>query len=406
MNKARTASCAAAVFALAVSFAANAQDETCDRNHYILDYPVPPSSAAWIATGNLNLARSGHTATLLADGRVLVAGGVGTGPAALASAEIYDPATEQWTFTGNLTKPRVGHTATLLPSGKVLVIGGDGGLEPTAGTAELYDPATGGWTATSAPNTRRWAFTATLLNTGKVLVTGGVDIDDNTLVSGELYDPATDTWSYTGRLVIGRFFHTATPLQDGRVLVVGGWFDDLYQASMSAVELYDPVAGTWSSAARLSQARSFHSATTLQDGRVLVAGGYQHDQDSNQDPTGFFTNPTSLDGAELFDPATGTWTIVDNLSRAREGHTATLLPDGEVLVVGGFDWTARQGVTGAELYEVATAAWLDGGSSSPTGSTATLLPNGTVLFAGGEVEFIGATTSLNSAELYIPGGCH
>jgi N-acetylneuraminic acid mutarotase len=395
MKRFRTASWAATFFALAASFALNAQDTTCGKNHYILDYAVTPSIAA---TGNLNVARSAHTATLLPDGRVLVAGGRGPGLAALDSAEIYDPATGIWTVTGSLAKPRVWHTATLLPRGKVLVVGGELASEP-AGTAELYDPATGSWTPTGSLNTPRIGFTATLLATGQVLVAGGVDNSDQTLASAELYDPSSGTWSFTGNLITGRFFHTATPLQDGRILVVGGWTDDFFQTSTNRAELYDPTTGIWSSAASLSLARSFHTATRLADGKVLVAGGYRDNHVRIPGSPGTFYVPTSLDQAELFDPISSTWEMVANLNGARAQHTATLLPGGEVLVAGGYDWNIHLNVGAAELYEAATDTWTNIASlgSARYLHTATLLADGTVLVAGGD----GSYGSLVTAELYI-----
>jgi len=154
MKRLQAASCAATLFALVASFGVNA-DVTCLKNHYILDFGDTP----WIATGSLNVPRSLHTATLLPDGRVLVAGGRGAGPGALDSAELYDPVSGKWSVTGSLVKPRVMHTATLLTNGKVLVVGGDTSAAPPdfgrGNTAELYDPATGTWTLTGSMSTPR-----------------------------------------------------------------------------------------------------------------------------------------------------------------------------------------------------------------------------------------------------------
>src|SRR5215831_8384964 len=289
MSTARAASCAAALFALAVSFGANAEDPTCEKNHYILTGAV---AGDWIATGGLNVPRSFHTATLLPDGKVLVAGGRRVADQdVLDSAELYDPSTGRWSVSGSLIYPRSGHTATLLPDGKVLVAGGDRGTE-SAGTVELYDPATGAWTATGSLNTPRSAFTATLLASGQVLVAGGVDDSDEALGSAELYDPSNGTWTLTGNLIAKRFSHTATLLEDGKVLLAGGLFQDYFQWMTWEAELYDPVAGTWRRTAALYWFRALHTATRLPDGKVLVAGGYRQE----------IMDPVSLTEAVIFDP--------------------------------------------------------------------------------------------------------
>jgi hypothetical protein len=393
MSPFRIASFAATLLVLVAASGVHAQEGDCGKNHYILAERLP----VWVPTGNLNVPRFGHTATLLPDGKVLVAGGMDAAFEGLASAELYDPATGLWTLTGSLVAPRRAHTATLLPGGKVLVVGGDSIDAPPerlglTGSAELYDPISGSWSPTGSLVAPRGAFTATLLATGKVLVAGGVGDSDEILDSAELYDPATGTWGVTGNLVRPRLLHTATPLLDGRILVVAGWDDDWFQTGISAVELYDPLTGLWSSAADLGRARAFHTATRLQDGRVVVAGGYGG-------------NPAvaSFDTAELFDPIGGTWTSVGNLGFAREGHTATLLRDGQVLVAGGFDWSSRLPVVETEAYDAASATWTETAivGSARRGHTATLLPDGEVLVAGGAfVSPSFESNVLGSAERY------
>ena len=145
-------------------------------------------------TGSLRTARYGHTATLLPNGKVLVAGGRSSNASPLASAELYDQATGKWRTTGSLANARSGHTATLLPNGKVLVAGGCAGLA----SAELYEPASGTWTATGSLANVREFHTATLLSNGKVLVAGGLDTNGHALAGAELYDPMSGTWTATG----------------------------------------------------------------------------------------------------------------------------------------------------------------------------------------------------------------
>ena len=279
---------------------------------------------SWIATGNLNIPRYGHTATLLRNGKVLVVGGwngnFNSVPNFLNSAELYDPVTGAWTVTGSLNTPLYLHTATLLANGKVLVVGG--------ASAELYDPTTGTWSITGSLNIARYLPTATLLQNDKVLVAGGTGGDSR----AELYDPATGTWSVTGGLLTDRYGQTATLLQNGQVLVAGGWVEEVISTSLASAELYDPVTGTWSVTGNLNASRLLHTATLLPDGRVLIAAGYT----DNWVPSngGFAASPTSLNSAELYDPATGTWSVTASLNTRLSGHTATLLPNGKVLVAG------------------------------------------------------------------------
>ncbi len=309
-----------------------------------------PGIEIWVPTGAMNAARAGHTATLLHNGKVLVTGGFdyqpGPGGSILSSAELYDPATETWATTGLMRIPHEFHTATLLPNGKVLVAGGynDSGYRGLT-SAELYDPATGTWTATDSTSAPRSAgHTATLLPNGKVLLTGGLDIDADTgyftLSSAELYDPATGTWVPTGAMSAPRAGHTATLLHNGKVLVSGGIdIEGNSGTTLSSAELYDPATGTWAPTGAMNTGLSSLTATLLPNGNVLVAMGINSDG-------------TVLSSAELYDPATGTWATTGAMSAPREGHTATLLHNGKVLFAGGDDGTTV--ISSAELYSTPT----------------------------------------------------
>jgi N-acetylneuraminic acid mutarotase len=351
--------------------------------------PVEVVPASWTATGDMVEARTFHTATQLLDGRVLAAGGVGTQTSEffaniLASAELYDPDTGGWTATGSMLGIRTAHTATLLPDGKVLVTGGgsssDGDGGPLA-TAEVYDPATGAWTATGNTIGAGPGRTATLLGNGRVLVTGGANSDFEPVPLAELYDPSTGSWSATGDLVEARSGHRATLLLDGNVLVTGG--------GLASAELYDPSTGQWTATGSTLGILVGHSATLLSDGRVLVAGG--------------MAGTGASSSAEVFDPSTGQWTAAGEMVEGRIGHSATLLPGGKLLVAGGTNSVIDGGeaVASAELYDPATGSWT---ATEPMavprgGYTATLLRDGTVLAAGGN----GTSGYLASADLYDPG---
>ena len=371
----------------AVVDASASPSASADASALASSSPVEPVPASWTATGDMVEARTFHTATQLLDGRILVAGGVGTDTSEffaniLASAELYDPVSGSWTATGSMLGIRTGHAATLLPDGKVLVMGGgsssDGDGGPLA-TAEVYDPATGAWTATGNTIGAGPGRTATLLGNGRVLVTGGATSDFEPLALAELYDPSTGAWTATPDMVEARSGHTATLLLDGKVLVAGGL----------TAELYDPATGLWTATGAPLGFSTGHTATLLNDGRVMVAGG--------------MAGTGARSGAEIYDPGTGQWTATGTMVDGRIYHSATLLPGGLVLVTGGTNSVIDGGeaVASAELYDSATGSWTVTVSMSVSrgGNTATLLRVGKVLVAGGS----GAGGYLASAELYDPG---
>jgi len=310
-----------------------------------------PVTGTWGLTGGLRLPRASHTATLLPNGKVLVAGGIGITRDPnqfvwVSSAELYDPVAGTWSLTGNLNVARSDHSATLLPDGKVLVAGGGNTGFSFQSQTELYDPTTGTWSVTGNLNMGRVGHTATLLPNGKVLFAGGTagDFSFHNLSSSELYDPNTGTWSLTGSLNVARFGLTATLLPNGNVLVTGGESQDFGVINNSA-ELYNPTTGTWSYTGSPSTGRVSHTATLLPNGQVLVAGGLYYVPDNNMVRT------TYLDSAEIYDPATGSWSGTAKLSGTRHSHAAVLLHSGKVLVFGGWDGTNRRPLQSAELYD-------------------------------------------------------
>lgn len=298
--------------------------------------------------------------------------------------------TSGFTTSSSLNTARLAHTATLLPDGRVLVVGGGDGPDMIDGffivdQAEMFDPASRTFSPASAAG--RLFHTATLLPSGKVLLVGG-ETDSSggsPTPTAELYDPLTGTSQPTGSMTAARESHTATLLNDGRVLVTGGAVPQgIGWAPLSTAEIYDPVTGVFTSTGDMPIARGGHTATLLPSGKVLITGG----------TTSATTGGTA--SAELYDPATGSFAPTGSMAGARVDHTATLLADGRVLVTGGYGPEAST----AELYDPAT------GLFTPTGSmalprayhTATLLPNDTVLVAGG----LTTDSDTASAEIYDP----
>ena len=319
---------------------------------------------SFVPTGNMLAPRYGNSATLLQDGRVLIAGGE-HGPGAAPGAEIYDPGSGTFAETGAPIQSRIFHAAVVLGDGRVLLVGG---CQPCAAMAELYNPKNGRFTRTGDMSVAQVVYSAFLLKNGKVLVVGGI--------TAELFDPATETFGYLsttgGRygssryitatllangkvmlasdslvllydLVSGAFTQlpnsripvlaTPTPLLDGSVLFAGG--GDFYSGPDLAWSfVYDPGIQVFKPSGDMTIARTGHTATLLKDGRVLIAGGID------------FNNDVIFGSAELYDPSTGTFSQTTDMLRPRTLHTATLLRDGRVLITGNWSFTDAT----AELY--------------------------------------------------------
>lgn len=238
-------------------------------------------------------------------------------------AWLYDPETNTWSTTGEVVRGyRSNYTATLLNNGKVLVVGGIDAQEPSK-SAELYDPVSNTWTTTGDMQEARVQHGAVLLNNGKVLVFGGQDNQLNYLTSAELYDPITGVWSKTNSMSFGRISYSVTLLKNGQVLVAGGINANTdYSIVYEVAEIYDPTTGTWSNTGKLLYPRIRHTAHLLDDGTVVIIGGYRG-------------SGSPLDIIEAFDPATKTWRVFGRNLRPRLGHASTLLPNGKLFIVGG-----------------------------------------------------------------------
>jgi WD40 repeat protein len=344
------------------------------------------STTGFSLVGNLSFPRLQHTASLLSNGKVLIAGG-GEGPdlidgyKVVSQSETFDPVAGSFASAGTLS--RDAHTATVLNNGDVLFAGGEVGwnniLPIVSNTAEFWNQSNAVDVSTANMATVREAHDATLLNDGRVLITGGLVLDGinwNPLSEAEIYDPSTETFSVTGNMSLARAGHTATLLGNGKVLIAGG----AYPYSTVSAELYDPATGAFASTGPMNFPRSLHTATLLPNGKVLIAGGDQT-------------------AAELYDPATGSFTVTGNMNIKRVWHTATLLPDGTVLIAGGY--TSNNGTATTEIYNPETGSFTAGPTMRQArfSHTATLLPDGRVLFVGG-ADGSPTITVLASAEVY------
>jgi hypothetical protein len=234
-----------------------------------------PATGALSSTGPMLEGVNSAVAVKLSDGRVLIAGGriYNHIAAPTSDAEIYDPASGAFSFTGSMNSPRFAHSATLLANGKVLVAGGILSAKknvPTA-SAELYDPASGLFSATSSMNVRHANHTATLLADGKVLIAGGTsDSSGSAIPAAEIFDPVTGGFSAVGPMQAARSIHTATLLDSGKVLIAGGTDG---QNVLSSAELYDPVQMTFAGTGNMTVPREEFTANLFGNGQVLLAGG-------------------------------------------------------------------------------------------------------------------------------------
>jgi WD40 repeat protein len=374
------------------------------------------TSGTFVVTGTMQRPRSFHTATLLHDGTVLIAGGEDTTSIVSNTAELYDPASGVFSLTGSLINARFFHSAAVLacaPSiagtpachvppglnGDVLVAGGGDstGIADQA-TAELYTPAASTFASTGSLGTARDNATATVLNDGRVLIAGGEDtLNGNPLSSAEIYDPSTGTFTtVASAMTMPRRFHAASLLQNGTVLITGGVITSpVLNRFTETAEIFDPNgnggAGSFTATGSMNEQRAFHTSTLLSDGRVLVAGG------------------TGDSSAETYDPSIGQFSFTDDMIGIRFSQTATLLDSGMVLIAGGdliniFGEDIAQ--ASAELFDpsgdsgVGTFTSIGDMTTARTGHTATLLSDGSgrVLITGG----LGTNTTLGSAELFTP----
>jgi hypothetical protein len=346
-----------------------------------------PASGRLIPAAKLSGGREQHAAILLPDGRVLVAGGV-LNNAALASTELYDPATDRWSAGPPLTTARRWANALRLRDGSALVLGGD---DPAVGyhaSAERFDPLANSWSAAPGLGTPRTEASAALLSTGEVLVTGGRNAA-GVLASSERWNPEVTGAGFapTGALGQARLLPGLVALRDGRVLAAGG--DSTTFDTLASSELYDPASGGWQPGGNMLRGRRSALVSLLPDGSVLFAGGGFLDRALN---TFIY-----IQDSERFDPATGIFSATPPLRQARLLSTLTPLPNGRLLVAGGFGPSDR-----LEQYDPTTPRWSPG-PPLPAGrleATLTELGDGRLLLAGGRTgDAPHATTLVYSAAL-------
>lgn len=317
--------------------------------------------------------RASHSAILLDDGRVLVVAGRGKGgprgPRLFPFTEIYDPATGQWEDSGELDEEREFFTLVTLNDGRILAAGGTNIQLDATKTAEVRDPETGEWSPVGDMGTGRERGVAVLLGDGRVFYTGGKNRNLRDQDSTEIFDPTTDEWTDAAPMSQARSIHTATLLADGRVLVVGGGKPD--GPFFATAEIYDPESDSWSPTGSMRLPRILHTATLLTDGRVLVVGG------KGEPEPGIDTNIRQT--SEVWDPATGEWSPAGSMTEGRAEHTATLLEDGTVLVIGSLNNNT------SEIYDPATDTWHDSATMTEARyrHTATVLRDGSIFVLGG-----------------------
>jgi hypothetical protein len=286
--------------------------------------PVDPTEST--ASGSVRPAspmlepRSGHTATLLPDGKVLIVGGMRRNQDFYRSAELYDPVAGKFQATGEMAVARVGHAAVILHSGKVLIIGGWIGHGETD-SAEIYDPAIGKFSPLAKMTAKRGNPAATLLTNGDVLITGGADtFGPGGIASAELFHAATGVFEPLAPMHSARIGQTTTVLRDGRVLIVGGRADDRdWSGTMSSAEIYDPAKQAFTATSPLHDSRFKlpREAVQLSSGQLLFAGGSKT--------------------VEVYDPASRKFLVAaGQIDAARHFLTATKLKDDSVLLAGGY----------------------------------------------------------------------
>ncbi|HET7495903.1 MAG TPA: kelch repeat-containing protein [Candidatus Limnocylindrales bacterium] len=361
----------------------------------------------FVAAGSLVEGRAWHSALVLPDGRVLIVGGEGShathGGNGLDSIEVWDPIGGDFVASGEMERATYGDQhigphlfrmtdgrSLLVPTGCVC------GPAPASTPAQVWDRISGAKPLKTLA-VSRVAYTATQLADGRVLIAGGVPgLIGGALVSAEIWDPVAGTVEPTGALSVARADAAATLLTDGRILIVGGATrsdSGTFVKPVGEAEIWDPASGTFSTAFTHAFGPGGSPggdlslyAITLQDGRVLVLDGA---------------------GAHVWDPTSGTLSAVGAYREARREFSATLLADGRVLVAGGSHertGDGRSSIGSTEIWDPSSLGFEPGPDlrQARAGHTATLLTDGRVLIVGGASAAGLALDALASAEVWEP----
>ena len=288
----------------------------------------------------------------LTNGNILAAGGNGPSTTAIASAETWNPMTGVWTPSGQLNTPRQNFQMVRLANGNVLAAGGntDGTPQTLIKSSEIFNPITGTWAVTGSLNQARDEFQMVLLPNGNVLAAGGGPGTGNGFNSAELYDPNTGIWTTTGSLNTARYSFQMAVLANGNVLAVGG-----NPGGISSPEIYNPITGIWTVTGSLNIGRALFRMVLLPNGNVLAAGGIAN----------YPRVITPTNSSEIYSPTTGTWTITGSMMMSRTYFGMTVLSNGNILALGGFNTESNPSgnpLNSSELYSPGTSMWTTSGS--------------------------------------------
>lgn len=347
----------------------------CNKKNLLEEINEPITE--WNEVSNSLNSRINQTTNVLNNGKILVIGGYYD----VANVSLFDPVSLTWETTGSLSIGRSEHQSIKLPDGRVIVMGGNCNCTGTMYTTscEIYDPATGLWEDASEMNIPRSSFKATLLDNGQILVTGGFN-EQLAITSAELYDPISNIWQMAPAPSHSYAVHEAIKLNNGNVLVIGG-------GEKKSCEIYDPISQNWNIVSSLNEKRAFHKAVLMNDGKVLVTGGnnYQYSTSNNESNTAT---------SEIYDPITDAWMIATPMNSARNGHTMTVLPNGQVLAIGGHGYIqsfevfypAAKAEKSCEIYDPETNKWrfVAEMSIARSGHTTNLNNSGQLIVIGGE----------------------